>query len=150
MVWQRLAPRRLGALVLAHRVRGYRLCARGALTEQRRQHSHGQLRVISAETLGVLPEQAELQLAALLERAQVELAIVLALGGEPLDVGLQLGDLFHRRRRRGHAGTIAIEDHPSSPRRRFSTPASSVASVRPSMRTPGESSPPVDGKTNNA
>jgi hypothetical protein len=71
--------------------------------QQRREYLHRELRVVWREPLRLLPEYAELELAALFERTEIQLAIVLALGSEPLVVAAKPGDLFDRRQRRGHA-----------------------------------------------
>jgi hypothetical protein len=86
---QRLTAGRLLALVLAHGLGRRCFVQHRPLAEQRRQHSHGQLRVAGAEPFGFLAEQAQLELAALLEHPQIKLTIVLPLGCEPFDVRAQ-------------------------------------------------------------
>ena len=53
---QRLTAGRLLALVLADRLRRRCFVHHRPLPDQRRQHGHGQLRVIGAETFGLLAE----------------------------------------------------------------------------------------------
>jgi hypothetical protein len=86
---QRLTAGRLLALVLADRLRRRCFVHHRPLPEQRRQHGHGQLRVIGAETFGLLAEQAQLELAALLEHPQIKLTVMLSLGRESFDVRAQ-------------------------------------------------------------
>jgi hypothetical protein len=87
LLGQRLAASRLLPLVLANRLARRGFVHYRSLAEQRRQHGHRQLRVVVAEPLGLLPEQSELELAALLEHLQVvarKLNVVL----ERFEIGL--------------------------------------------------------------
>jgi hypothetical protein len=109
---QRPAARRLAPFVLAHLFdRGLVLGADhrrgcGAVAEHLSEHDHRQLRFVRRQALALGPEDAALELAALLERLQIQLAIM-------LDVGAELRDLVSRRLVVHDDGTVAIVDRES-------------------------------------
>lgn len=76
--------------------------------EQLREQRHGELRLGRGEPLGLLPEEPELELAALLEQPEVELMVVLALRGEPRVLRAEVADL-----RRGFSGGSSVI-HPAA------------------------------------
>ena len=97
LLGQRLTAVGFCALVLADGCVGAARSTAGRSPSSVASTLHRELRVVGAEALGFLPEQPELELAALLEHPQIQLAIVLALGREPLDVRVKGRPIYSSR-----------------------------------------------------